>query len=99
MVRHVQSSAPLRVCSAVQRHESSERPILPQISSLIYPNIQRRQVIMNVLNPSCVRPPRWSPPGRPAAVLKKLSLCDCVSADGPQAAVYSVLAGAVGPRL
>jgi len=54
---------------------------------------------MNVLNPSCVRPPRWSPPGRPAAVLKKLLLCDSVSADGPQAAVYSVLAGAVGPRL
>ena len=34
---------------AVQRHQSPERPILHQISSLIYPKIQRRQVIMNVI--------------------------------------------------
>jgi len=33
----------------VQRHQSAERPILCQISSLIYPKIQRSQVIMNVL--------------------------------------------------
>jgi len=30
--------------------------------SLIYPKIQQRQVIMNVLHPSCARPPRWSTP-------------------------------------
>jgi len=46
----------------VQRHQSPERPILRQISSLIYPKIQWRQVIMNVLHPSCERLPRWSPP-------------------------------------
>ena len=57
-----QSHAPQRVCSTVQRHQSAERPILRQISSLIYPKIQRRQVIMNVLQPSFARPPRWSPP-------------------------------------
>jgi len=55
-------SYPLRVCSAVQRHKSAERPILHQISSLMYPKIQRRQVIMNVRHPSCAQPPRWSPP-------------------------------------
>ena len=44
--------------------KSAERPILRQISSLIYPKIQRRQVIMDVLHPSCARPPRWSPPQR-----------------------------------
>jgi len=38
----------LRVRSAVQRHQSIERPILCQISSLKYPKIQQRQVIMNV---------------------------------------------------
>ena len=48
--------------NAVQRHQSSERPILRQISSLMYPKLQRRQIIMNVLHPSCARPPRWSPP-------------------------------------
>jgi len=48
--------------SAVQRHQSAERPILRQISRLMYPKIQRRQVIMNVLHPSCARLPRWSPP-------------------------------------
>jgi len=45
----------IRVRSAVQRHQ---RPI----SSPIYPKRQLRQVIMNVLHPSCARPPRWSPP-------------------------------------
>ena len=54
--------APLRVHSAVQRHQSAERPISRQISSLMYPKIQRRQVIMNVLHPGCAWPPRWSPP-------------------------------------
>ena len=38
--------------SAVQRHQSAVRPILRQISSLMYPKIQRRQVIMNVLHPA-----------------------------------------------
>ena len=53
----------LRLRSAVQRHQSAERQmILRQIYSLMYPKIQRRQVIMNVLHPGCVRPPRWSPP-------------------------------------
>jgi len=47
---------------AVQIHQSPERPISRQISSLMYPEIQRRQVIMNVLHPGCARPPRWSPP-------------------------------------
>jgi len=28
----------------------------------MYPKIQRRAVIMNVLHPGCARPPRWSPP-------------------------------------
>jgi len=37
-------------------------PILRQISSLVYPKIQRKQVIMNVLHPGCAQPPRWSPP-------------------------------------
>jgi len=58
-----QQHAPLRVRSTVQRHQSPERPILRQISSLMYPKIQRRQVIMNVLHPGCARPPWWSPPG------------------------------------
>jgi len=40
-----QQHAPLRVRSAVQRHQSAERPILRQISSLACPKIQRRQVI------------------------------------------------------
>jgi len=57
-----QQHAPLRVPSAVQRHQSAERPILHQMSSLMYPKIQRRQVIMNVLHPGCALPPRWSPP-------------------------------------
>jgi len=48
------------VRSAVQRHQSPERLILHQICSLVYPKIQRRQVIMNVLNPSCAL--HWSPP-------------------------------------
>ena len=39
-----------------------ERPILRQISSLMYPKIQQRLVIMNVLHPGCAQPPRWSPP-------------------------------------
>jgi len=47
---------------AVQIHQSAERLILRQISSLMHPKIQRRQVIMNVLHPGCARPPRWSPP-------------------------------------
>jgi len=38
--------------SAVQRHQSPVGPILRQISSLIFPKIQQRQVIMNVLHPS-----------------------------------------------
>ena len=46
----------LRVRSAVQRHQSPERPILCQICSLMHPKIQRRRVIVNVLHPSCVRP-------------------------------------------
>ena len=46
----------LRVRSAVQRHQSPERPILCQISSLMHPKIQRRRVIVNVLHPSCVQP-------------------------------------------
>ena len=45
-----QQHAPLRVHSAVQRRQSPERPISDQISSLIYPKIQRRQIIMNVLS-------------------------------------------------
>ena len=53
------------MCSAVQRHQSAERLILHQISSLMYPKIptthymhpkiQRRQVIMDVLHPGCAR--------------------------------------------
>ena len=39
-----------------------ERPILRQISSLMYPKIQRRPVIMNVIHPSWAWLPRWSPP-------------------------------------
>jgi len=57
-----QQDAPLRVCNAVQRHQSPGRPTLCQISSLIYPKMQRRQINMNVLHPSCVWPPWWSPP-------------------------------------
>jgi len=45
-----------------KRHKSPLRPILRQISSHIYPKIQRTQVIMNVLHRSCARPPWWSPP-------------------------------------
>ena len=57
-----QQDAPLRVCNAVQRHQSPGRPTLCQISSLIYPKMQRRQINMNVLHPSCVWLPWWSPP-------------------------------------
>ena len=46
--------------STVQRHQSPERPILRQISSLMHPKIQQRQVIVNVLQ--VMRPPRWLPP-------------------------------------
>jgi len=35
-----QKHAPLRVRSAVQRHQSPERPIFRQISSLVYPKIR-----------------------------------------------------------
>ena len=49
-------------CILLCRHQSAERPILHQISSLMYPKIQRRQVIMNVLLPNCAWPARWSPP-------------------------------------
>ena len=42
--------------------QSPERPILCQISSLMYPKIQWRQVTMNVLHPCCEWPPQWSPP-------------------------------------
>jgi len=58
-------SSPIAVVlvrSTVQRHQSAERLILCQISSLVYPKIQRRRVIMNVLHPGCAWPPRWSPP-------------------------------------
>jgi len=41
-----------QVRSVVQRHQSPERPILHQISGLMYPKIQRRQVIVNVIHPS-----------------------------------------------
>ena len=41
-------------------YQYPERPILCQISSLIYPKIQKGQVIMNVLNPSCAQPLLWS---------------------------------------
>jgi len=44
------------------RHQFAERLILHHIFSLMYPKIQRRQVIMNVLHPGCVRLPRWLPP-------------------------------------
>jgi len=46
----------------VQRHQCPERPILRQISSLMFPKIHRRQVVVNGLRPGCARPPRWSPP-------------------------------------
>jgi len=49
-------------CVALCEDKSSERLILRQISSLMYPKIQRRPVIINFLHPSCARPPRWSPP-------------------------------------
>ena len=42
---------PIVACSATTRvalHPSAERPILRQISSLMYPKIQRRQVTMNM---------------------------------------------------
>ena len=49
-------------CIALCRHQSPMRQILCQISSLTYPKIQQRQVIMNVLHPSCARPTgRWPP--------------------------------------
>jgi len=37
----------------MHRNQSPERLILHQISSLIYPKIQRRQVIKKVLHLSC----------------------------------------------
>jgi len=52
-----QQHVALRVCSAVQRHQSAEKPILHQISSLMYHKIQQRQVIINVLHPGCAWPP------------------------------------------
>jgi len=48
------------MCSSVQRHQSPERPILHQISSLMYSKIQWRQVIMNILHPGCAWSPQWS---------------------------------------
>jgi len=57
-----QQHASLRVHRAMQRHQSADRQISHQISSLMYAKNQQRQVIMNVLHPGCVRPPRWSPP-------------------------------------
>ena len=58
----IAASLPLRVRTAVRRYQSAERPILHQISSLMYPRIQRKRVVMNVLHPGCAQPPRWSPP-------------------------------------
>jgi len=55
ITQHQRHISPLRV----QRHQSAERPILRQTSSLMYPKIQQRQVIMNVLHPGSARPPRW----------------------------------------
>ena len=49
-------------CVVLCKDISLQRLILCQISSLMYPKIQRRQVIMNVVHPHCARPPRWSPP-------------------------------------
>jgi len=57
-----QQHARLRVRSTVQRYQSAERPILHQISSLMYARIQRKRVVMTVLQPGCAQPPRWSPP-------------------------------------
>jgi len=57
----IQSNVQHHECT-VQRHQSAERPILRQISSLICLKIHRRQVIMNVLHPGCVQLPQWSPP-------------------------------------
>ena len=42
--------------------QTPERPILRQISIFIYPQIQRRQIIITVLYTSRARPPRWSLP-------------------------------------
>ena len=55
ITQHQRHISPLRL----QRHQSAERPILRQTSSLMYPKIQQRQVIMNVLHPGSARPLRW----------------------------------------
>jgi len=50
-------------CIALCKHVSLQwGQFCARISSLVYPKIQRRQVIMNVLHPSCAWPPWWSPP-------------------------------------
>ena len=49
-------------CVALCKHHSPERPILCQISSLMYPKIHHRQVIMRVLYPGCAQLPWWSQP-------------------------------------
>ena len=46
---------------AAQIHQFPERPTLHHISSLMYPKIQQRQVIMNFLRPTCAWPPWWLP--------------------------------------
>ena len=64
ILQHNQSNSSMHhyECVALCKHQSAERPTVHQISSLMYPKIQWRQVIMNVLHPGCVRPPWWSPP-------------------------------------
>ena len=68
-----------QVRSVVQRHQSPERPILHQISGLMYPKIQRRQVIVNVIHPSsaqCEEKSHCEMIGRLAWVVDTSRLCD-----------------------
>jgi len=58
LIRHLFNVVYSCIIVALQSNSSMHR----QISSLVYPKIQRRQVVMNVLYPGCSRPPRWSPP-------------------------------------
>ena len=58
LIRHLFNVVYSCIIVALQSSSSMHR----QISGLVYPKIQRRQVVMNVLYPGCSRPPRWSPP-------------------------------------
>ena len=57
-----QYHAPLRVRSAIQRHQSPERLILSQFSGFMQLQIQGRDITLDGLHSGSRWPPRWTSP-------------------------------------